>query len=147
MKHFYLLFFTIVFATSSFAQSHSKYLLTRGLEGLTVQTEALDISINGLNKFPKEIFKYPNLKILVLKDNQLKKIPEKIKYLKNLEVIDVSCNKLCELPKGIATLKKLKRLILSENYIKNGQVDLLKTKLPNCEIEFETPLPFVFDLK
>ena len=56
--------------------TNTRYLLATYIAQLNPQTEALDLHHQDLKKLPAKVCKYPNLKILLLADNQLTQRPK-----------------------------------------------------------------------
>jgi len=75
----------------------------------------INLSKNGLKKFPELLIKFKHLKLLNLSYNKLEQIPKSIKELKNLEILDLGENLLASLPKSIFNLKFLNKLDLRSN--------------------------------
>lgn len=69
-------------------------------------------SINTLGQLP-------NLRHLVLKDNEIEELPSGISSLKSLELLDISGNLLEELPSSIMKLRHLDSLYLHDNVFDN----------------------------
>lgn len=86
----------------------------------------LDLRNMNYNRFPSEIYRYPNLKHLNLIACKVPELPIDITNLLELQTLDLSDNSLKSLPSTIGQLKKLKRLIL-----KNNQLKELPTQLAN----------------
>lgn len=100
------------------------------------KVESLTLGWQKLTVFPKEIFRFKNLKRLNLKNNHLSSLPAKITTLNKLERIDLSNNWFKKLPQGLDKLPKLERLYLMRNPIaKELRADIAK-KLPNCVVKF-----------
>ena len=77
----------------------------------------LDLSKQKLTEFPRDIFNYSNLTVLILAKNKLSTLPDSISVLKYLQVLDVSKNKLTDLPSGVYDLTALRELTISDNPI------------------------------
>lgn len=78
----------------------------------------LDYSNSGLTEFPEDIFKFKNVKKLILRGNKIKNIPAEIATLKSLKVLDLSNNNIVNLKAKFFDLVNLEVLILSNNEIK-----------------------------
>jgi len=86
--------------------------------------QVLDLKNCGLNKFPDEIFNYPDIKTIDLSNdsycdenmkNTLKVIPESISKLRNLIKLNLSDNQITSIPEEIIKLRSLKYLDVSKN--------------------------------
>ena len=96
---------------------------------ITEVVTELDLSHQGLEKFPVAALQLKTLKKLVLTGNPLKEIPEEIAALEELEELYLKECGLEKLPKTIGQLKKLKILDISAN---SKRISLPKA-LANCE--------------
>jgi Leucine-rich repeat (LRR) protein len=72
----------------------------------------LDLSKDGLNEIPQEVFQLVNLEELILFKNKIKQIPPQIKDLKRLKWLALSRNEIESLPPEIGDLKMLENLSL-----------------------------------
>lgn len=97
------------------------FCLATQLAQLDEKTEALDLSKLSLSSFPEEVLAYPNLKVLIL-DNQDIDIHSEINKLKNLYYLSAKNCRLYNLPESIAKLQSLKHLYLDRNFF---------TQIPN----------------
>ena len=122
-----------------------KYLLARGLENLSAETEALDIHginnkslLDSIGEFtnlkvvlaywggrvkgpteivPRSISRLRKLKHLDLRNNQIHSIEADLGLLENLEFINLSANKLETFPSGLLRLYRIKWIDISGNSI------------------------------
>jgi Leucine-rich repeat (LRR) protein len=78
---------------------------------------ALDLTKQKSKEFPRDIFTYTNLNVLILSRNQLRQLPDSIAVLSYLQVLDLSYNKLTALPEGLFALSNMKELDISNNKI------------------------------
>ena len=69
----------------------------------------------SLKKFPMELLKFKEMKVLDLSSNQLTSIPREIGQLVNLQVLSLSFNKLTSIPPELRQLVNLQKLSLSYN--------------------------------
>jgi len=70
--------------------SGNEYPVAYDINNLTSNITALDLRNKQIKKFPSEVFKYPQLKIVLLSDNPLKNIPLiKIEDKLNLITLDI----------------------------------------------------------
>ena len=100
------------------------------------KVESLTLGWGKLTVFPKEIFRFKNLRRLNLKNNHLSTLPAKITELNQLERIDLSNNWFKTLPQGLDKLPRLKRLYLMRNPIPKELRAEIAKKLPNCTVKF-----------
>jgi hypothetical protein len=112
------------------------YPLALKISQLTHQIEALNLFFHQLTDLPNEIFKFQNLKILILTSNELTSLSSEIGNLSNLLILNLKQNQISKLPKEISNLKSLKFLNLEENQIPKEEQERIKKLLPNCEIQF-----------
>lgn len=95
----------------------------------------LDIGLQKLKVFPKEIIEFKNVKQLYLQANYWPSIPNEIGNLKQLEIIDISSNYyLKSLPDGLQNCTSLKQLILKDNKLNAGEIARIKKLLPNVKV-------------
>lgn len=98
----------------------------------------LDLSLQKLKEFPKDILAFKNLKELYLPVNYWPGVPNEIGSLKNLEILDLSSNYYMNtLPEGLAELENLKELHIKDNKLNAGEVEKAKKWLPNAEVIYK----------
>ena len=122
-KHIFFLF--IFFTSIVFAQEQSpliedKNVIYRSLHEALANPEIvyrLNLSRTKLKKFPVDIFKLKNLRMLDLSRNKLDSLPKEIGSLTNLEWLNLSSNYLVQLPDEIGRLTSLTYLGLNRNEI------------------------------
>ncbi len=88
---------------------------------------ALDLRGKNLTYISSSIFKYTQLKILLMNSNRLTKLPSEIGELDKLIVLNLSVNHLNILPPEIGKLSQLRFLILNSyppNYEPNFLTDI-----------------------
>ncbi len=97
----------------------------------------LDLSLQKLKTFPKEILTFKNLKRLHVPNNYWTTIPDEISTLIQLEIMDISSNYyMKKLPtEALSKLKNLKQIVIKDHALAAGEIDKLKKALPNCKIE------------
>lgn len=103
------------------------------------------IENNNLKVFPIEICELINLKCLLIFNNKIKKIPKEIEKLKNLEILKCHENKINYLPNTIGKLINLKRLTLYKNklkYLPKSIVKLVNLEKLNCSENKLKKLPY-----
>jgi len=100
--------------------------------------ESLDLSNNNLTgAIPAEIRFLENLRALDTSNNQMTGLPAELGQLSKLEILDVSHNKLTDLPLELGNLTQLKTLNLSGNDYSEYDMGLIRQKLPYTNIIIE----------
>jgi len=100
------------------------------LEHLTLDWIDLDtVSQTGLERLKK-------LRILSIENCNLQQIPGWIAALTNLQELSLIGNNLSEIPPALYQMKRLKKLWLGKNPLPQEQVDDLRRKLKQCEVNF-----------
>jgi Leucine-rich repeat (LRR) protein len=95
----------------------------------------LDLGLQKLKVFPKEIIEFKNVKQLYLQANYWPSIPNEIGNLKQVEIIDISSNYYLKvLPDGLQNCTSLKQLILKDNKLNAGEVARIKKLLFNVKV-------------
>ncbi len=95
----------------------------------------LDLGLQKLKTFPKEILTFKNVKHLYLQVNYWPTVPEEIGLLKNLEILDLSSNYyLKTLPEGLKECTALKQIVLKDNKLNSGEIARIKKLLPNVQV-------------
>jgi Leucine-rich repeat (LRR) protein len=95
----------------------------------------LDLGLQKLRIFPKEILQFKNVKRLYLSVNYWPSIPDEIGNLKQLEILDISSNYyLNKLPEGLQNCTALKELIVKDNKLNPGEIDKIKKLMPHLHI-------------
>ncbi|PCJ86729.1 MAG: hypothetical protein COA57_05835 [Flavobacteriales bacterium] len=84
----------------------------------------LDLSNRGMADFPREVFKMPELSVLILNGNLIREIPSEIKKLKKLQVVSLTRNRLNKLPPEFYQLTNLVELNLNYNRIETISSDI-----------------------
>ena len=112
----FLLFF-LVSSFSLFAQEDFVYKsLDTALDSPHLVYQ-LQLRRKGFTAFPKELNKFPNLKVLDLSKNKIKAFPDSLAFLSNLKTLHLSRNQIEFIPATIALMKSLEELDLWNNYI------------------------------
>ena len=103
------------------------------MEGL----ERLELQENELVELPSEIEYLKNLRMFKASDNNLIQIPENMHKMTSLEILDVANNEISKMFKGVDNLKFLKKLNLTDNLVKPGDIPkelYLRKKLKQIEV-------------
>lgn len=77
--------------------------------------KVVELALEDIRVFPKQIVKYPNLQKLDFKLCELQTLPPEIGEMKKLKVLDLTRNHLAALPAEIGKLEDLRVLILENN--------------------------------
>ena len=101
--------------------------------------ESINIHSNSFNKFPKDIFKFPELKDLTIGFNGIDSIPQRIIEMQNIETLAINGNNLKDLPKEIFELPKLKYIHMRENKFESENLKSIieKCKKRGIELNYE----------
>lgn len=95
----------------------------------------LDLGLQKLKSFPKEILDFKNVKHLYLQVNYWAAIPNEIGNLKKLEILDISSNYyLKTLPEGLKACTSLKQLIIKDHKLNQGEIAKIKKLLPDVQV-------------
>ncbi|MCB9763013.1 MAG: leucine-rich repeat domain-containing protein [Alphaproteobacteria bacterium] len=109
---------------SQVRKGHLLDLSDQGLEALPEELfeltdlKKLKLSKNRLTELPEAIGALTALEALVLDDNQLTALPDALGDLPKLQLLDLRHNKLQELPQGLNRAPALQKLLLSSNRFK-----------------------------
>ena len=120
-----------------------------------VGNKVLNLSAQGLEKIPENVFsqtsleelnvsnnlltgsiqsqigQLKNLKVLNASNNQMTGVPAEVGQLSKLEVLDLSNNQLTGLPNELGNLQNLKILDLSDNQYSQQDLAGIRSKLPS----------------
>jgi len=80
----------------------TEYLLAVNLKNINQNTQAVDLRGWKLTKFPRQLLKHSQIKIILLGDNQLSSLPGKITKLEKLKVLELTGNQCSEAEIGNA---------------------------------------------
>ena len=94
----------------------------------TMEGTRLDLSRQGLNEIPEEVFLRTDIKVLRLFGNSIESISPRIAELENLEELFIGRNELRSLPPEIGQLKNLRVL-----YVENNRLESLPEELGHLE--------------
>lgn len=97
---------------------------------------ALDMSRNMITEVPAGIGALSNLEHLFLYGNRISSIPPEIGQLSSLTILQLSENRITRLPDSIRSLTNLTDLYLEDNPLEAGEIDRIRTLLPNTEVHF-----------
>ena len=123
-----LLFFFLVASFSVFAQEDFVYKsLDAALEN-SDQVYQIELRRKGFTEFPKELQKFPNLKVLDLSKNKIKFFPDFLAHLSNLTTLYLSRNDIEIIPTSIRLLESLEELDLWDNNIESLPKELANLK-------------------
>ena len=101
--------------------------LPSSLEPLMTKLYELNISSNKLEKLPSSLISIGvNLQFLSLANNKLSTLPTEMSLLTNLREICLNCNKFDAIPTCLYVFEKLETLLISDNQIKEIDVDGLR---------------------
>ena len=96
---------------------------------------SLNISNNQLTTLPAAIKNMTALSMLNVENNRLENLPPEIGQMNKLIVLDLSNNRLTSLPAELANLTELKTLKLGGYKGAPSDIEQLKAKLPNTDIQ------------
>ena len=96
--------------------------------------QVLNLSENRLKVVGAEIGILKNLQFLSLYGNSLRTLPNEMRNLSHLETLYLGKNKISTMPVWVGGLGRLKRLDITLNRITPREADMIKYKLPKCEI-------------
>lgn len=95
----------------------------------------LDLSLQKLRTFPKEILEFKNVKKLFLPYNYWSSIPDEIGTLSKVETLDLSGNYyMNHLPAGLGKLKNLKEFTIKDHKLVAGEIEKFRKMLPSCKV-------------
>lgn len=94
----------------------------------------LDLSNNRLKYIPDQIRELPYLQSLNLYNNKINYLPNGMQDLSQLRVLYVGRNLLTGMPAWVGGLGQLRRLDVSRNFLTTYEIELLRSKLPRCEV-------------
>jgi Leucine-rich repeat (LRR) protein len=95
----------------------------------------LDLGLQKLRTFPKEILTLKNVQHLYLSANYWASIPEEIGNLQQLKVLDLSSNYyLKKLPDSLVKCVALEELIIKDNKLNPGEVARIRKLLPAVNV-------------
>ncbi|MFQ3326206.1 MAG: Leucine-rich repeat (LRR) protein, partial [Salibacteraceae bacterium] len=77
----------------------------------------IDLRNQRLTTFPEQLYKFPNLRSIILSDNNLQKIEIKPNTFQNVVMLDLANNKINEFSIGKNSLTFIKKLNLDNNQL------------------------------
>jgi Leucine-rich repeat (LRR) protein len=111
--------FFFLFVNLSFAQTIDKANRFSSLELAEKNpsaVELLEIRLDKLTVFPKQIFDFPNLRVLLIYDADFSEFPDLFDKLNKLEILRFEDNdKLLSLPPSIGRIPNLTKLYIEDN--------------------------------
>jgi len=90
---------------------------------------------NKLDSFPAEVCELTYLNQLRMPKHGFDSVPDSIGNLKELKFLDLSGNAIERFPDSIGNLTNLKTLKIKENPLAPGELERLKSLLPDCKIK------------
>lgn len=96
--------------------------------------QVLNLSNNKIKTVPVEIAELGNLQVLILANNKLRALPDEMKELANLQSLYLGRNRFIQIPAWVGGLSKLRHMDLSYNNLTSYEVDLVRQRLPRCEV-------------
>ena len=100
---------------------------------------------NRFEDFPDILLRMPHLEHISLGENALQGIPIDIDLIKNLKVLSLWGNVLAHFPASLGNLEHLEILDLLHNEMTVDEQDMLKTLLPNVQMNLSEPCNCVFE--
>jgi len=97
---------------------------------------ALDMSRNMITDVPVGVGALSHLEHLVLYGNRISILPEEIGDLRSLTLLQLSENRITRLPETITNLTNLQDLYLSGNPLVAGELNRIKSLLPETNVHF-----------
>ncbi len=77
----------------------------------------IDLRNQRLTKFPEQLYKFPNLRSIILSDNNLQKVEIKPNAFQNVVMLDLANNRINEFSIGKNSLTFIKKLNLDNNQL------------------------------
>ncbi len=96
----------------------------------------LDLSFRDLERVPREVLQFPNLRRLDLKGNRIRELPSFIGDLTALRELDIRMNRLKTLPPQMINLTGLQRLFVTGNPFERTALDRLRAQMFSTNIIF-----------
>jgi Leucine-rich repeat (LRR) protein len=92
----------------------------------------LTMPLNGLDSFPKSLYKCEKLEGLILSKNKITKLPDDIAKLKSLKILSLYKNLIKKIPESFFNLN-LEKLSIAKNQIKDYDLKRIKEVFGNIE--------------
>ncbi|MEO0470682.1 MAG: leucine-rich repeat domain-containing protein [Bacteroidota bacterium] len=96
--------------------------------------QVLNLSNNKIKEIPAEIERLPNLTAVILHNNKIRILPDEMKTLNNLRAMYLGKNRIATMPAWVGGLSKLRKLDLSYNLVTQYEIELIRFRLPRCEV-------------
>lgn len=96
--------------------------------------EIVNLSYQGIEEIPPEIFRLPNLRRLDLKGNRIKELPPEIGDLTKMTDLDLRFNQIKTLPPQMSNLTGLSRLYLTGNRLSVNEQEHVSRIMPFTQI-------------
>jgi len=77
----------------------------------------IDLRNRKLTEFPEQLYKFPNLRSIILSDNNIQKVDIMPNKFQNVVMLDIANNRIKEFSIGLNSLTFLKRLNLDNNQL------------------------------
>lgn len=106
----------------------NEYIVAKDIQSINKRTELIDLRNEGLKDFPKAILEHPNLKVILLNENNIGSIPANIKSMSKLIRINLAGNNISTIPIEIGELAKIEHIDLSWNFIDSIPQNLILNK-------------------
>lgn len=109
------------------------------------QLKAIVLDHNRFYDFPEVLLGMPNLEQLSIGENYLRGIPLDIDHIANLQYLSLWGNVLASFPASLGDLQNLKVLDLLHNEMTADEQDMLRTLLPEVQINMSQPCNCKFE--
>lgn len=93
----------------------------------------LNVADNKFESLDERVCKMKSLRQLILNRNERIELPPCV-FTMDLELLSLLGCSLDKPPRGLEEMKTLKRLVIGGNNFSTGEIEMLRTQLPNCRI-------------